>query len=196
MIDPITITAGIATAKAVITGVKSALEMAKEAVDELRECAEAGKSAADSLGALGSFFSAASKIEEGVEAARHMQANPPIGEDGKPTKSDHEIVIEAMVAERQLRNFYTELREMFTYHFQESGLFDEYMKRLEALREDRRRAAMEARLKEKAVQMALRRKKQQMWQLMENTAAIIFGLLVSVAIVAGMVWMFQQGGRL
>lgn len=195
MIDPITITAGIATAKAVISGVKGALEMAKEAVNELRECAEAGRDVGESLGALGSFFHAAHKIEEGVAAAKELQANPPKDENGAPIKSDHEIVIEAMVAERQLRNFYTELREMFTYHFQEAGLYDEYMSRLEALREDRRKAAMEERLKVKAQEMAARRKKQQQWQMMENAFAIILGVIVSAAVIGGIVWMFTSGGK-
>lgn len=194
MLDPVTITAGIATAKAVISGVKGALEMAKEAVAEIRECAEAGADVVESVGSLGKFFSAASKIEEGVAAAKELQANPPVAEDGQPVKSDHEIVIDAMVAERQLKNFYTELREMFTYQFQEPGLFNEYMSRLEKLRDDRRKAAMEARLKVKAREMAARRKKAEQWQMMENAFALILGSLVSLGIVAAIIWMFKAGG--
>lgn len=195
MLDPVTLTAGIATAKAVISGVKGALEMAREAVAEIRECAQAGSDVVDSVGALGKFFAAASKIEEGVATARELQANPPAVVDGQPVKSDHELVINAMVAERQLKNFYTELREMFTYQFQEPGLFNEYMARLEKLREDRRQAAMEARLKVRAAEMAVRRKRQQQWQMMENAFAIVLGCAVSAAIIAAVVWMFKVGGH-
>lgn len=182
MLDPVTITAGIVTAKAVVSGVKGALELAKEAVDEIRACAEAGKGVADSIGALGSFFSAAHKIEENIAVAK---------ESGK---SDHEMVIEAMMAERELRNFYVELREMFTYQFQEPGLYDEYMSRLEALRDERRRSAMEARLHEKTAEMAIKRKKAKQWQFMESTFAVILGTIVSGLLIYGIVWMFKQGG--
>lgn len=185
MLDPITITAGIATAKAVISGVRGALEMAKEAVDEIKQCAEAGRDVAESLGALGSFFSAAHKVEESIAAAKEIH----------PDKSDHEVVIEAMMAERQMRNFYIELREMFTYQFKEAGLFNEYMSRLEALREDRRKTAMEARLHEKAAEMAIKRKKAEQWQMMESAFAVILGGIVSIGIIYGIFLMFTFGGR-
>ena len=63
----------VATALMVIKGAKAAFDVAKEAFDEIRECAEAGKSAHESLGALTSFFSSAGKAEEGIAHAKELQ---------------------------------------------------------------------------------------------------------------------------
>lgn len=183
----------ITTAIALIKGAKQAFDIAKEAFDEIKECAEAGKAAHESLGALTSFFSAAGKAEEGIAKAKELQNNPP---ENMPadSRSDYEIVIDMMVAERQLRQFYVELREMFTYQFQEPGLYDEFMDRLKKLRDSRRRAETERRLHEKAE--AMKRKRAQAKRI-ETIQTVLAGVVIAV-LLAGfsyfMWWMFQQGG--
>ena len=180
----------VATALMVIKGAKAAFDVAKEAFDEIRECAEAGKSAHESLGALTSFFSSAGKAEEGIAHAKELQDNPP-AEDGR---NDFEVVIEMMVAERQLKQFYKDLKEMFIYQFQEPGLYDEFMGRLEKLRADRRQRQIDHKLHIKALEMAARREKAKKAQFIQNIIAVILGIAVSVAIVAGIIWMFTLGG--
>jgi hypothetical protein len=77
----------VATALMVIKGAKAAFDIAKEAFDEIRECAEAGKSANESLGALTSFFSSAGKAEEGIAQAKALQDNPPVEDSVMTTRS-------------------------------------------------------------------------------------------------------------
>ena len=180
----------VATALMVIKGAKAAFDVAKEAFDEIRECAEAGKSAHESLGALTSFFSSAGKAEEGIAHAKELQDNPP----AEDSRNDFEVVIEMMVAERQLKQCYKDLKEMFIYQFQEPGLYDEFMGRLEKLRADRRQRQMDHKLHIKALEMAARREKAKKAQFIQNIIAMILGIAVSVAIVAGIIWMFTLGG--
>ena len=185
----------VSTAIAVIKGAKAAFDVAKEAFDEIKECAEAGKSAHESLSALTSFFSAAGKAEEGIAKAKELQDNPPenVPED---TRSDYEIVIDMMVAERQLKQFYTELREMFIYQFQEPGLYDEFMGRLDKLRADRRAKETEKLLHKKALEMAARRKRSQQMDMIYQFAAVLIITAIVLGFFYGMWWMFQQGGKL
>ena len=183
----------ISTAIALIKGAKAAFDVAKDAFDEIRECAEAGKSAHESLGALTSFFSAAGKAEEGIAKAKELQENPP--EDvAQDNRSDYEIVIDMMVAERQLKQFYVELREMFVYQFQEPGLYEEFWSRLEKLRFDRRAKETEKRLQQKALQMAAKRKKSQQLDMIYQIIAVIVIGIVIFAFGYGMWWMLQQKG--
>lgn len=179
----------VATALMVIKGAKAAFDVAKEAFDEIRECAEAGKSAHESLGALTSFFSSAGKAEEGIAHAKELQKNPP----EEDSRSDYEIVIEMMVAERQLKQFYKDLKEMFIYQFQEPGLYDEFMGRLEKLRADRRQRETDHKLHLKALEMAARREKAKKVQMIQDALAIALGGIVSIAIIIGIVWMFTSG---
>lgn len=183
----------IATAISLIKGAKQAFDVAKEAFDEIKECAEAGKSAHDSLTALTSFFSAAGKAEEGIAKAKELQEHPP---ENLPvdSRSDYEIVIDMMVAERQLKQFYVELREMFTYQFQEPGLYQEFMDRLQKLRDGRRKAETERRLHQKALEMQARRKKQQQLDVMFQVIAGV--VIVGIVVVFGwfMFWMLGQKG--
>jgi hypothetical protein len=182
----------VATALMVIKGAKAAFDVAKEAFDEIRSCAEAGKSAHESLGALTSFFSSAGKAEEGIAHAKELQENPLEGQED--SRSDYEIVIEMMVAERQLKQFYKDLKEMFIYQFQEPGLYDEFMGRLEKLRADRRQREIDHRLHIKAMEMAARREKAKKLQLIQDVFAISLGAIVSIMIIVGIVWMFTLGG--
>ena len=181
----------VATAIMVIKGAKAAFDVAKEAFDEIRSCAEAGKSAHESLGALTSFFSSAGKAEEGIAHAKALQDNPPV----EDSRNDYEVVIEMMVAERQLKQFYKDLKEMFIYQFQEPGLYDEFMGRLEKLRADRRQREIDHRLHLKALEMAARREKAKKAQFVQDCIAIALGIIVSISLIICIFWMFTIGGR-
>ena len=54
----------VTTAIAVIKGAKQAFDVAKEAFDEIKKCAQAGKAAHESLGALTSFFLLLAKLKK------------------------------------------------------------------------------------------------------------------------------------
>ena len=101
-----------------------------------------------------------------------------------------------MVAERQLRQFYVELREMFVYQFQEPGLYDEFMERLQKLRDGRRKADVERRLHQKAIEMQARRKKQKEREFVFNVIAGFVLVGIFSLFVWGMIWMFNQKGVL
>lgn len=99
-----------------------------------------------------------------------------------------------MVAERQLKQFYKDLKEMFIYQFQEPGLYDEFMGRLEKLRADRRQREVDHKLHLKALEMAARREKAKKIQFIQDMIAISVGAVVSILIIIGIVWMFTLGG--
>jgi len=181
----------VATAILVIKGAKAAFDIAKEAFDEIRECAEAGKSAHESLGALTSFFSSAGKAEEGIAQAKVLQANPP----EEDSRNDYEIVIEMMLAERKLKEFYKDLKEMFIYQFKEPDLYEDFMGRLEKLRAERRQRETDNKLHIKAIEMAARRKKVKKVQQIQDGLAIALGGIVSVLIITFIVWMITFKGH-
>ena len=56
MIDPLTIGLAVAGVKAVVTGVKEAAALAKEAFDEINGAVESGKNLADSMSGVTKFF--------------------------------------------------------------------------------------------------------------------------------------------
>jgi hypothetical protein len=82
---------------------------------------------------------------------------------------------------------------MFIYQFQEPGLYDEFMGRLEKLRADRRQREVDHRLHLKALEMAARREKAKKVQFIQDMFAIALGGIVSVLIIIGIVWMFTLG---
>lgn len=191
----------------VVKGIKEAANLAREAFDEVNEAVESGKNLAESMSGVTKFFSAAGKYETQraqLEEAKVKQEEAVArGETVADHMSDAEYVMEMMAIDRQIKQYYDDIKHLFTYHFQEPGMWNEFWQRMGKLRADReakaeavRRAEMEKRLAVKAAEMAKRRKKQEMWQLMENTFAVIVGVIVSAAIIYGIVWMFKAGGNL
>jgi hypothetical protein len=205
MIDPVTIGLAIAGVKAVVTGVKEAAALAKEAFDEINGAVESGKTLADSMSGVTKFFSAAGKYEtkrsQLEEAKVAQEATVAKGEPVPDYVSDAEYVMELMIIDRQIKQYYDDIKHIFTYHFQEAGMWDEFWQRMGKLRADReakaeaaRQAETEKRLHEKALEMKQRRAKAQRLE----TAQAVGTMIVVFALIAGfgyfMRWMFQQGG--
>jgi hypothetical protein len=206
MIDPMTIGLAIQGVRLVVSAVKSAADEAKEAVDSIQECVDSGKKLGQSLSPVKKFFRAASKYEENrsqLEDAKKAQdeaiAN---GEPVADPISDAEYVMDMMAADREIKQYYDQIKHIMIYHFDESGMWDEFWQRLSKLRrereakaEDARRAATEARLAIAAEKM---RKKRAIAKTM-NIVYNCLGGFVITAIIAGFAWfihwMFQQGGR-
>lgn len=205
MIDPVTIGLAIAGVKAVVTGVKEAAALAREAFDEINGAVESGKTLADSMSGVTKFFSAAGKYEtkrsQLEEAKVAQEAAIAQGQPVPDYVSDAEYVMELMIIDRQIKQYYDDIKHIFIYHFQEAGMWDEFWARMHKLRSDReakaealRQAETEKRLQAKAAEMKKRRAKRQMLDQIE-TAATIFLLVNIVGLFCwAMWWMFQQGG--
>lgn len=195
MLDPITISAVIGGAKAL----KSAFDMSKNAMDEFRACAKAGMDAKQSFGALVNVFVAHGETQKHIN-----EVKKPVTEDGspaKPKKSATVLALEAMQMERELRDQEEEIKHYLIYQCNESGLYDELCRRRDAIihaekaaLEEARRAETERILEIKREQMAKKRKRRRILEIVYN----ILGGFVITFIIAGFAWfirwMFQQGG--
>lgn len=205
MIDPVTIGLAVAGVKAVVTGVKEAAALAREAFDEINGAVESGKTLADSMSGVTKFFSAAGKYEHHrtqlEEAKIAQEAAVAKGEPVPDYVSDAEYVMELMIIDRQIKQYYDNIKHIFTYHFQEAGMWDEFWQRMNKLRSERqakaeavRQAETEKRLHEKAEAMKKRRARAKQLETIQAVEAmfVIFALLMGFGYF--MRWMFQQGG--
>jgi nitrate reductase NapE component len=151
------------------------------------------------------FFSAAGKYETNraqLEEAKIAQEEAiERGETVADHMSDAEYVMELMAIDRQIKQYYDDIKHIFIYHFQEAGMWDEFWQRMGKLRADReakaeakRRAETEKRLHEKAEAMKKKRAKAKQLE----TIQAVLAMVVIFALIAGfgyfMRWMFQQGG--
>lgn len=206
MIDPMTIGLAIQGVRLVVNAVKSAADEAKEAVDAINECVDSGKKLGQSLSPVKKFFRAASKYEENrshLEDAKKKQdeaiAN---GEPVDDPISDAEYVMDMMAADREIAQYYAQIKHIMIYHFDESGMWDEFWERLSRLRKEReekaeaaRKAATEARLAIAAEKMRKKRARAKTLNIIYNCV----GGFVITAIIAGFAWfihwMFKQGAN-
>lgn len=205
MIDPVTIGLAVAGVKAVVTGVKEAAALAKEAFDEINGAVESGKNLAESMSGVTKFFSAAGKYEtkrtQLEEAKVAQEAAVAKGEPVPDYVSDAEYVMELMIIDRQIKQYYDDIKHIFTYHFQEAGMWDEFWQRMGKLRADReakaeaaRQAETEKRLHEKRLEMQKRRERQKLIDGVETVGASIVIAGIILAFCWAIWWMFQQGG--
>ena len=205
MIDPVTIGLAIAGVKAVVTGVKEAAALAREAFDEINGAVESGKTLADSMSGVTKFFSAAGKYETKRSQLEEAKVAQEVAiAQGQPVPdyvSDAEYVMELMIIDRQIKQYYDDIKHIFIYHFQEAGMWDEFWARMHKLRSDReakaealRQAETEKRLQAKAAEMKKRRAKRQMLDQIEAAATIFLLVNVVGLFCWAMWWMFQQGG--
>jgi hypothetical protein len=206
MIDPMTIGLAIQGVKLVVNAVKSAADEAREAVDAINECVDSGKKLGQSLSPVKKFFAAASKYEmhrSHLEDAKKTQdeaiAN---GEPVVDPVSDAEYVMDMMAADREIKQYYDQIKHVMIYHFDESGMWDEFWERLSKLRREReakaeeaRRAATEARLAIAAEKMRKKRARAKVFNIVYNC----IGGFVITLIIAGFAWfikwMFEQGAN-
>jgi hypothetical protein len=206
MIDPMTIGLAVSGIKLVINGIKSAADEAKEAVDSINECVESGKKLGESLSPIKKFFTAANKYEIGRNALEEAKKTQDIAiANGEPVVdpiSDAEYVMEMMAMDREIKQYYAQIKHHFIYNFDEAGMWDEFSERLMKLRKDRetkaeeaRKAATEARLALAAKEMKKKRARAKTWNVIYNC----LGGFVITLILAGfgwfIKWMFEQGAQ-
>ena len=205
MIDPVTIGLAITGVKAVVTGVKEAAALAREAFDEINDAVESGKTLADSMSGVTKFFSAAGKYEtkrsQLEEAKVAQEAAIAQGQPVPDYVSDAEYVMELMIIDRQIKQYYDDIKHIFIYHFQDAGMWDEFWARMHKLRAEReskaetlRRAEMERRLHEKAKAMKERRAKAKQEEAIQTVLGVTVVLVLIIGFGYFMRWMFQQGG--
>ena len=205
MIDPVTIGLAIQGVKLVVQGIKSAADEAKEAFDSINECVESGKTLAESISPVKKFFSAAGKYEtkraqlEEEKAAQEEAVER--GETIADHMSDAEYVMELMAIDRQIKQYYDDIKHVFIYHFQEAGMWEEFWQRMGKLRVDReakaeakRRAETEKRLQEKAAAMKKMREKAKRMESVQIFFTVISIVVLIIGFTYGMYWLIQQGG--
>lgn len=198
MIDPMTIGLAIQGVRLVVNGIKSAADEAKEAVDSINECVESGKKLGESLSPIKKFFTAASKYEFGrtqlEEAKKAQDAAVASGESVPDAMSDAEYVMEMMTLDREIKQYYEQIKHYFIYHFDEPGMWDDFSSRLTKLRKEReakaeeaRRAATEARLAIAAENMRKKRIRAKRWEKVQY----VLGGIISLIIIAGFIWVMK-----
>jgi hypothetical protein len=206
MIDPGTIGLAIAGVRLVVNSIKSAADEAKEAVDSINECVESGKKLGESLSPVKKFFAAANKYEIGRNALEEAKKTQDLAiANGEPVVdpiSDAEYVMEMMAMDREIKQYYAQIKHHFIYNFDEPGMWDEFSERLTRLRKEReakaeeaRKAATEARLAMVAATMRKKRARAKTLSIIYNCV----GGFVITLIIAGFAWfikwMFDQGAN-
>lgn len=192
--------------KLALTGVKDTAKLAKETFKELEEMVGAGASLMDAMPSFSKFFSHSSKYEEKrIELVEAQQKQDSVVEQTgvKPPEyiSDAEYVLEMMAIDREQKMFYENIKQWLIYNFSESGLWDDFNRRLNKLQSDRqekaeakRKAEMEKRLAEKVAAMKKRREKEKFWDNVQIIIGVVFGAVSTIAMAYGIWWMFQLGG--
>jgi hypothetical protein len=206
MIDPMTIGLAIQGVKLVVNAVKSAADEAREAVEAINECVDSGKKLGESLSPVKKFFAAASKyeshrshLEDAKKAQDEAIAN---GEPVADPISDAEYVMDMMAADREIKQYYAQIKHIMIYHFDESGMWDEFWDRLSRLRKEREEKAEAARKAATEARLAIVAEKMRKKRARAKTLSIIYncvGGFVITLIIAGFAWfinwMFKQGAQ-
>ena len=173
--DPITVGAAFAVAKAAVAGVKEAIALGKE----VQECYHD----------ISAFFTAQGEIQAAVVQQEHDKK---LGKQKDATAE----ALDAMFASRQLFKLEVELREALIYGSgNESGLYEEMCQRRDAIIQERRDAIEEEARLERMRLRDIERKKEQRIQNIQEWLAVVFGVSISSFIMYAVWWMFKNGGK-
>lgn len=206
MIDPITIGLAVQGVKLVVSSIKSAADEAREAVDSINKCVASGKKLGDSLSPVKKFFAAAGKYEQGrhqlEDAKRKQDEEIASGQPVSDPISDAEYVMEMMAIDREIKDYYAQIKHHFIYNFDEPGMWDEFSERLNKLRKEREEKAEAARKVATEAKLAIVAEKMRKKRKLQRTLNIIYncvGGFVITFIIAGFAWfikwMFEQGAQ-
>jgi hypothetical protein len=173
--DPITIGAAFAVAKAAVAGVKEAIALGHEIQDCYKD--------------ISAFFTAQGEIQAAVIQQEHDQKL------GKSVPKDATAeALDAMFASRQMFKMEVELREALIYGSgNESGLYEEMCQRRDAIIQARRKALEDEAYEIRQREYALKRKKEQRIQNIQEWLAVVLGVSISSFIMYAVWWMFKQG---
>ena len=172
--DPITVGAAFAIAKAAVAGVKEAIALGKE----VQECYHD----------ISAFFTAQGEIQAAVVQQEHDKK---LGKQKDATAE----ALDAMFASRQLFKMEVELREALIYGSgNESGLYEEMCQRRDAIIQDRKNALEEEARQVRLKAYAIKRKKEERIQNIQEWLAVVVGVSISSFIMYAVWWMFKHGG--
>jgi len=174
--DPITIGAAFAVAKAAVAGVKEAIALGKE----VQECYHD----------ISAFFTAQGEIQAAVVQQEHDQKL------GKAVQKDATAeALDAMFASRQMYKMEVELREALIYGSgSESGLYEEMCQRRDAIIQDRKNILEDEARQIRLKAYAVKRKKEERIQNIQEWLAVVVGVSISSFIMYCIWWMFKHGG--
>jgi hypothetical protein len=100
-----------------------------------------------------------------------------------------------MFASRQMYRMEVELREALIYGSgNESGLYEEMCQRRDAIIQARRKALEDEAYEIRQREYAIKRKKEQRIQNIQEWLAVVVGVSISSFIMYAVWWMFRQGG--
>jgi hypothetical protein len=114
-----------------------------------------------------------------------------------------QLLMEMMALDREIRDYYAQIKHHFIYNFDEPGMWDEFSERLTRLRKERedkaneaRKAATEAKLALSAQAARKKRARQKTLSYVYNTLGGIVVIAIIVGFGLAMRWMFNQQGAL
>jgi hypothetical protein len=172
--DPITVGAAFAIAKAAVAGVKEAIALGKE----VQECYHD----------ISAFFTAQGEIQAAVVQQEYDQK---LGKQKDATAE----ALDAMFASRQMFKMEVELREALIYGSgNESGLYEEMCQRRDAIIQERKNALEEEARQIRLNAYAIKRKKEERIQNLQEWLAVVLGVSISSFIMYAVWWMFRHGG--
>ena len=139
---------------------------------------------------ISAFFTAQGEIQAAVVQQEHDKKL------GKPIQKDATAeALDAMFASRQMFKMEVELREALIYGSgNESGLYEEMCQRRDAIIQERRDAIEEEARLERMRLRAIKRKKEERIQNLQEWLAVVLGVSISSFIMYAIWWMFRHGG--
>jgi len=156
-----------------------AFGIAKAAVAGVKEAIALGHEIQDCYHDIAKFFEAQGEIESAVI-------------EQKTTKSATTEALDAVFAARQMKKLEQELKELLIYNSgNESGLYDEMCQRRAEIVHERKEAIEEAARAERMRIAAIKRKRQERIDMIQNWLTAIVGTAISAAIVYFIYWMFH-----
>jgi hypothetical protein len=109
--------------------------------------------------------------------------------------------MEMMAIDREIKQYYDQIKHYFIYHFNEAGLWDEFWSRLSKLRNDReqkkeakRREETEKRLAIAAEKMKAKRRRQKIYDFCYTVTGAIVIVAILYGFILSMIWIIDQGG--
>jgi hypothetical protein len=110
--------------------------------------------------------------------------------------------MDMMAMDREIKQYYAQIKHYFIYHFDEPGMWDDFSERLTRLRKEREEKAEAARKAATEARLALAAEKMRKKRVRAKTFNIIYnciGGFVITLIIAGFAWfinwMFDQGAK-
>lgn len=176
--------------------IAAAVLVAKTAVAGVKELISLGHEIQDCYKEIATFFDKQTEVELAViEQKEAKLAAVKSGKSVPAQRSATSEALEATFASREMFRLEVELREALTYGSGESGLYDEMCQRRNAILLERKQEIEEAERAERMRIAAIKRRKEQRIQNIQEWCAVVLGVSISSFIMWAIYWMFRNGGK-